>query len=122
VFPVCNQGRNAIPEHPDLPSSIHHNVALTARQVRVRLVTKTVCDHLRDSLLTNPPISTRVVLGLIIPGLVLTTALLALYAYTAWKVVSRRYLDRVSFRLLTYALVAKYVDFLHRNQVYTTPH
>ncbi|KAJ7852804.1 hypothetical protein B0H14DRAFT_3656745 [Mycena olivaceomarginata] len=54
-------------------------------------------------------IFTRVVLGLIIPGLVLTTALLAPYAYTAWKVVSRRYLDRVSFRLLTYALVANFV-------------
>ncbi|KAJ7787259.1 hypothetical protein B0H14DRAFT_286090 [Mycena olivaceomarginata] len=32
--------------------------------------------------------------------------LLALYAYAAWYPVSRRHLDRVSFRLLVYALVA----------------
>ncbi|KAJ7352133.1 hypothetical protein DFH08DRAFT_990264, partial [Mycena albidolilacea] len=55
------------------------------------------------------PISTRVVLGLIIPGLVLITALLALYGYAAWNLVSRRYLDRVSFRLLAYSLVANLV-------------
>ncbi|KAJ7852808.1 hypothetical protein B0H14DRAFT_3656746 [Mycena olivaceomarginata] len=52
---------------------------------------------------------TRVTLGLIIPGLGVTTALLALYGYAAWNLVSRRYLDRVSFRLLTYALVANLV-------------
>ncbi|KAJ7852803.1 hypothetical protein B0H14DRAFT_3656743 [Mycena olivaceomarginata] len=52
---------------------------------------------------------TRVILGLIIPGLGLTTALLALYGYAACNLVSRRYLDRVSFRLLTYALVANLV-------------
>ncbi|KAJ7726972.1 hypothetical protein B0H14DRAFT_3518956 [Mycena olivaceomarginata] len=60
-------------------------------------------------LLTNPPTSLRVVLGLMIPGLGLTAVLLSLYGYAAWKVVSRRHLDRVSFRLLTYALVANLV-------------
>ncbi|KAJ7726969.1 hypothetical protein B0H14DRAFT_3899722 [Mycena olivaceomarginata] len=57
----------------------------------------------------NPQISLRVVLGLMIPGLGLTAALLSLYGYAAWKAVSRRHLDRVSFRLLTYALVANFV-------------
>ncbi|KAF7335738.1 hypothetical protein MVEN_02229500 [Mycena venus] len=54
----------------------------------------------------DPQIYTRVILGLIIPGIVLTTALLALCGYAAWNPVSRRYLDRVSFRLLIYALIA----------------
>ncbi|KAJ6503730.1 hypothetical protein C8R45DRAFT_1185620 [Mycena sanguinolenta] len=53
-----------------------------------------------------PQIFTQVALGLIIPGLGLTTVLLILYGYAAWNHVSRQYLDRVSFRLLTYALVA----------------
>ncbi|KAJ6452759.1 hypothetical protein C8R45DRAFT_1223352 [Mycena sanguinolenta] len=53
-----------------------------------------------------PPIFTQVVLGLIIPGLGLTTVLLSLYGYATWNPVSRRYLNRVSFRLLTYALIA----------------
>ncbi|KAF7360856.1 hypothetical protein MSAN_01115000 [Mycena sanguinolenta] len=53
-----------------------------------------------------PPIVTHIILGLIIPGVGLTTLVLSLYAYAAWKPVSRRYLDRVSFRLLTYALIA----------------
>ncbi|KAJ7314297.1 hypothetical protein DFH08DRAFT_895903 [Mycena albidolilacea] len=57
----------------------------------------------------NPRIYLRVILGLIIPGLVLSTTLLALFGYATWNVVSRRYLDRVSFRLLTYALVAHLV-------------
>jgi hypothetical protein len=70
-------------------------------------------------LLTNPPISPRVILGLIIPGLGLTTALLALFGYAAWNMASRRYLDRVSFRLLTYALVAQYVNL--RGQGYNSP-
>ncbi|KAJ7841179.1 hypothetical protein B0H14DRAFT_3457613 [Mycena olivaceomarginata] len=53
----------------------------------------------------DPQVYPRLILGLLIPGLVLTTALLALFGYAAWNIVSRRYLDRVSFRLLTYALV-----------------
>ncbi|KAF7345152.1 hypothetical protein MSAN_01891400 [Mycena sanguinolenta] len=56
--------------------------------------------------LITPAPSHQVILGLTIPGVGLTTGLLSLYAYAAWKPVSRRYLDRVSFRLLTYALVA----------------
>ncbi|KAF7368063.1 hypothetical protein MSAN_00872400 [Mycena sanguinolenta] len=55
---------------------------------------------------TAPPIVTHVILALIIPGVGLTTVLLILYGYAAWSPVSRRYLDRVSFRLLTYALIA----------------
>ncbi|KAJ6578387.1 hypothetical protein B0H19DRAFT_1123085 [Mycena capillaripes] len=51
----------------------------------------------------------RVILGLIIPGITLTTVLLILCGYAAWNPVSRRYLDRVSFRLLIYALVAHLV-------------
>ncbi|KAJ7833177.1 hypothetical protein B0H13DRAFT_2678968 [Mycena leptocephala] len=50
--------------------------------------------------------STQLVLGLAIPGVSLTAALLILYAYAAWNIASRRYLDRVSFRLLVYALLA----------------
>ncbi|KAF7340508.1 hypothetical protein MSAN_02122200 [Mycena sanguinolenta] len=57
----------------------------------------------------TPQIVTQTILGLIIPGVGLTSILLSLYGYTAWKPVSRWYLDRVSFRLLTYALVAQYV-------------
>ncbi|KAJ7323848.1 hypothetical protein DFH08DRAFT_1085263 [Mycena albidolilacea] len=53
----------------------------------------------------DPQIYPRLILGLLIPGLVLTAALLALFGYAAWNIVSRRYLDRVSFRLLAYTLV-----------------
>ncbi|KAJ7049359.1 hypothetical protein C8F01DRAFT_1184026 [Mycena amicta] len=48
----------------------------------------------------------RLVLGLVIPGGALTTILLIIYAYAAWHPVSRSHLDRVSFRLLVYALLA----------------
>ncbi|KAJ7065166.1 hypothetical protein C8F01DRAFT_1366207 [Mycena amicta] len=51
----------------------------------------------------------RLLLGLIIPGALLTTGLLLLYAYAAWNPVSRTHLDRVSFRLLVHALVAHLV-------------
>ncbi|KAF8203378.1 hypothetical protein K438DRAFT_2015130 [Mycena galopus ATCC 62051] len=57
----------------------------------------------------SPKTLAQVILGLIIPGLTLTTALLALCGYAAWNPASRRYLDRVSFRLLIYALVAHLV-------------
>ncbi|KAJ7930435.1 hypothetical protein B0H13DRAFT_1962130 [Mycena leptocephala] len=50
--------------------------------------------------------STQLILGLVIPGVSLTAALLILYAYAAWNNASRRHLDRVSFRLLVYALFA----------------
>ncbi|KAJ6496404.1 hypothetical protein C8R45DRAFT_985832 [Mycena sanguinolenta] len=42
-----------------------------------------------------PEIFTQVILGLSVPGLVLTTVLLTLYGYAAWNPLSRRYLDRV---------------------------
>ncbi|KAJ7055120.1 hypothetical protein C8F01DRAFT_471324 [Mycena amicta] len=51
----------------------------------------------------------RLLLGLIIPGALLSTVLLIIYAYAAWNPVSRTHLDRVSFRLLVYALVAHLV-------------
>ncbi|KAJ6468229.1 hypothetical protein C8R45DRAFT_1017973 [Mycena sanguinolenta] len=54
----------------------------------------------------DPQLYTRVILGLGLPGVALTAVLLGLYGYAAWNPVSRRYLDRVSFRLLTYALVS----------------
>ncbi|KAF7354152.1 hypothetical protein MVEN_01102700 [Mycena venus] len=54
-------------------------------------------------------ILTRVVVGLITPGFWLTVILLALFQYARWNPVSRRYVDRVSFRLLTYALIAHLV-------------
>ncbi|KAJ7099775.1 hypothetical protein C8R44DRAFT_747692 [Mycena epipterygia] len=57
----------------------------------------------------NPQMGKQVILGLVIPGVSLTTALLILYGYAAWNPVSRRYLDRVSFRLLVYALLARLV-------------
>ncbi|KAF7375371.1 hypothetical protein MSAN_00424600 [Mycena sanguinolenta] len=51
----------------------------------------------------------QIILGLIIPGMVLTVILLILCGCAAWNSVSRRYLDRVSFRLLIYALGAHLV-------------
>ncbi|KAJ7212631.1 hypothetical protein GGX14DRAFT_697039 [Mycena pura] len=51
-------------------------------------------------------LSRALILGLIIPGFVLTVALLAMYGYAAWNLTSRPHLNRVSFRLLVYALVA----------------
>ncbi|KAJ6544463.1 hypothetical protein B0H19DRAFT_1076570 [Mycena capillaripes] len=54
-------------------------------------------------------INSRVVLGLAIPGVILTAALLILFGYAALNPASRRHLDRVSFRLLVYALVAHLV-------------
>ncbi|KAJ7730340.1 hypothetical protein B0H16DRAFT_1585408 [Mycena metata] len=57
----------------------------------------------------NPQIFSQVILGLVIPGVILTAVLLILYGYAAWNPVSRRYLDRVSFRLLVYALGAHLV-------------
>ncbi|KAJ6502933.1 hypothetical protein C8R47DRAFT_1251942 [Mycena vitilis] len=50
-------------------------------------------------------IFSRLLVGLVVPGVALTTGLLILYAYVAWDPVSRRYMDRVSFRLLVYGLL-----------------
>ncbi|KAJ6537671.1 hypothetical protein B0H19DRAFT_372831 [Mycena capillaripes] len=50
-----------------------------------------------------------VTLGVSIPGVALSILLLAGIAYLQWHPVSRPHLDRVSFRLLVYALVANLV-------------
>ncbi|KAJ6559389.1 hypothetical protein DFH09DRAFT_1161512 [Mycena vulgaris] len=50
-----------------------------------------------------------VILALILPGVGLTIIVLALYAYAACNPVSRKHLDRVSFRLLVYALLANLI-------------
>ncbi|KAJ7893347.1 hypothetical protein B0H14DRAFT_3671829 [Mycena olivaceomarginata] len=60
-----------------------------------------------ESWALDPRIYPRIILGLIIPGLVLTTILLALFGYATWNIVSRRYLDW-------------YVD--SRDQIYATHH
>ncbi|KAJ7163519.1 hypothetical protein C8R43DRAFT_284299 [Mycena crocata] len=51
----------------------------------------------------------RIILGLLIPGVGLTVALLAVYAWAACSPISRRHLDRVSFRLLVYAMLSHVV-------------
>ncbi|KAJ7701149.1 hypothetical protein B0H17DRAFT_1046090 [Mycena rosella] len=43
--------------------------------------------------------------GLVLPGVCLTIVVLCAFAYTAWHPVSRPHLNRVSFRLLCFALV-----------------
>ncbi|KAJ7147914.1 hypothetical protein C8R43DRAFT_525463 [Mycena crocata] len=48
----------------------------------------------------------RVTMGTALSGIIFSTLLLSAYAYLACKRVSRRYLDRVSFRLLVYAVIS----------------
>ncbi|KAJ6517289.1 hypothetical protein C8R47DRAFT_1254757 [Mycena vitilis] len=48
-------------------------------------------------------------LGVSTPGVALSILLLLFIAYLLWNPVSRPYLDRVSFRLLSYALVANVI-------------
>ncbi|KAJ6629631.1 hypothetical protein B0H10DRAFT_2184257 [Mycena sp. CBHHK59/15] len=48
-------------------------------------------------------------MGLAIPGLCLTLLVLLAFAYTYWHPLSKHHLDRVSFRLLVYALIANLV-------------
>ncbi|KAJ7849570.1 hypothetical protein B0H13DRAFT_2402563, partial [Mycena leptocephala] len=50
-----------------------------------------------------------VILGLAIPGVVLSGLLLVAIAFLQWNPVSRPYLDRVSFRLLVYALIGNVI-------------
>jgi hypothetical protein len=45
-------------------------------------------------------------LGFTMPGIFLSVVVLIAFAFAAWKPVSRPHLDRVSFRLLTYAIIA----------------
>ncbi|KAJ7825000.1 hypothetical protein B0H13DRAFT_2681037 [Mycena leptocephala] len=50
-----------------------------------------------------------VILGLSIPGVALSVLFLAVVAFLQWNPVSRPCLDRVSFRLLVYALVGNVI-------------
>ncbi|KAJ7804386.1 hypothetical protein B0H14DRAFT_2884413, partial [Mycena olivaceomarginata] len=54
-------------------------------------------------------ICVHVLVGLTIPGVALTATVLTISAYAAWNPVSRKHLDRVSFRLLVYALSANLI-------------
>jgi hypothetical protein len=58
-------------------------------------------------LLILPSLCRDVTFGVSIPGVALSVLLLIAIAYLQWNTCSRPYLNRVSFRLLTYALVAK---------------
>ncbi|KAJ7913464.1 hypothetical protein B0H13DRAFT_1873889 [Mycena leptocephala] len=55
-------------------------------------------NHLRD-----------LVLGILIPGIVLSATVLMAFAYTASQRRSRPHLHRVSFRLLVYAMVSNFI-------------
>ncbi|KAJ7852809.1 hypothetical protein B0H14DRAFT_3656748 [Mycena olivaceomarginata] len=46
------------------------------------------------------------IMGLAVPSITFIVVILAAYAWAAWNPVSRPYLNRVSFRLLVYALIA----------------
>ncbi|KAJ7926232.1 hypothetical protein B0H13DRAFT_1090619 [Mycena leptocephala] len=50
-----------------------------------------------------------VILGLSIPGVALSVLFLAVVAFLQWNPVSRPCLDRVSFRLLVYALIGNVI-------------
>ncbi|KAJ7817395.1 hypothetical protein B0H14DRAFT_2842719 [Mycena olivaceomarginata] len=49
------------------------------------------------------------ILGILIPGIVLSAMVLIAFAYTAWQRRSRPHLHRVSFRLLIYATVSNFI-------------
>ncbi|KAJ6535618.1 hypothetical protein B0H19DRAFT_1271359 [Mycena capillaripes] len=55
-------------------------------------------SHMRD-----------LVLGILIPGIVLSAMVLMAFAYTASQLRSRPHLHRVSFRLLIYAMVSNFI-------------
>ncbi|KAF7344771.1 hypothetical protein MVEN_01638100 [Mycena venus] len=55
-------------------------------------------SHMRD-----------LVLGILIPGIVLSAIVLMAFAYTASQLRSRPHLHRVSFRLLVYAMVSNFI-------------
>ncbi|KAJ7726170.1 hypothetical protein DFH07DRAFT_853174 [Mycena maculata] len=56
-----------------------------------------------------------------VPGLSLTTFLLLGFAYTAWNRTSRSYLNRVSFRLLVYAMISNIIVAAVSIPVLTAP-
>ncbi|KAJ7493007.1 hypothetical protein B0H11DRAFT_2006866 [Mycena galericulata] len=51
----------------------------------------------------------QLILGLTIPGLVCVVCLLLAFGYTAWNPTSRKHLNRVSFRLLVYAMISNLI-------------
>ncbi|KAJ7465368.1 hypothetical protein B0H11DRAFT_63836 [Mycena galericulata] len=51
----------------------------------------------------------QLILGLTIPGLVFVVCLLLAFGYTAWNPTSRGHLNRVSFRLLVYAMISNLI-------------
>ncbi|KAJ7813893.1 hypothetical protein B0H14DRAFT_1431262 [Mycena olivaceomarginata] len=73
-----------------------------------------------DHLLT---VINDVTLGASIPGVALSILILSTIAYLQWNPVSRPHLDRVSFRLLIYALVANVVfgSLMFADMKETTP-
>ncbi|KAJ6464692.1 hypothetical protein DFH09DRAFT_547836 [Mycena vulgaris] len=50
-----------------------------------------------------------VMLGVSIPGVALSVLLLAAFAYLAWNPVSRPHLNRISFRLIVYAMISNVI-------------
>ncbi|KAJ7804330.1 hypothetical protein B0H14DRAFT_3486337 [Mycena olivaceomarginata] len=54
-------------------------------------------------------------LALACPGLVLTALVLLAFAYTGWNRTSRSHLNRVSFRLLVYAMISSIIS--HANLI-----
>jgi hypothetical protein len=68
-------------------------------------------DHVKCAFFrVNPTFAylpSALILGLGIPGTCLAFLVLCAYAYAAWHPVSKDHLNRVSFRLLVYALLAK---------------
>ncbi|KAF7341139.1 hypothetical protein MVEN_01848500 [Mycena venus] len=70
-----------------------------------------------------PFLLSDVTLGVAIPGVALTVILLAAIAYLQWNPVSRPHLDRVSFRLIIYTLIANLIfgSMMFANMKETTP-
>ncbi|KAJ7465902.1 hypothetical protein FB451DRAFT_1261303 [Mycena latifolia] len=65
------------------------------------------------------PFLPKVLLGVTIPTLALSGLLLVAFAYLAWNPASRPHLNRVSFRLLVYAIISNIVCslvLLRKNQ------
>jgi hypothetical protein len=63
--------------------------------------------------LLEPPVPdylsfSDLIMGLAVPSIIFIVLILGAYAWAAWNPVSRPHLNRVSFRLLVYALIAKY--------------
>ncbi|KAJ6539887.1 hypothetical protein DFH09DRAFT_1368687 [Mycena vulgaris] len=59
-----------------------------------------------------------VMLGVAITGVALSVLLLAAFAYLAWNPISRPHLNRVSFRLIVYAIISKYAAVIFSLQIF----